>query len=221
MPKPVTARLQLAPVPDLPAAPSATPSATPGASTAPESDIAALVRSCGAGDEQAWAEFVRIFSPLVWTVARSFNLSGADCEDVCQLTWLRVMEHVRTLRQPERVAAWIVTTAKREALRHLMRSTRHVPVGDSAPLEFAPPTAGVATPEETALARIESEQVLAAIRQLSEPHQALLAMLLQDPTPSYDEISHALGIPRGSIGPTRSRIIRRVREYLASADTAD
>lgn len=173
-------------------------------------DAASLVACCRTGDSNAWQEMIRLYNPLVWTVARSFGLSAADCEDVCQLTWLRVVEHIGALREPDRVSAWIVTAARREALRHLMKSAKHVPVGDPITTDVE----GGAKPEDALLADAEREQVLTALRQLPAEHQALLAMLVQDPPPSYDEISSSLGIPRGSIGPTRRRILNRLRELL-------
>ncbi|MFD1147264.1 RNA polymerase sigma factor [Saccharothrix hoggarensis] len=175
-----------------------------------KTDAASLVACCRTGDPQAWQELIRLFNPLVWTVARSFGLSTADCEDVSQLTWLRVVEHIGSLREPDRVSAWIVTAARREALRHLMKSAKHVPVGDP----ITPDVADGAKPEDGLLAAAERTRVFTAIRQLPPEHQALLGLLIQDPPPSYDEISSALGVPRGSIGPTRRRILNRLRELL-------
>jgi RNA polymerase sigma factor (sigma-70 family) len=173
-------------------------------------DVASVVSCCRAGSASAWQQLIRMFNPLVWTVARSFDLSPADVEDVSQLTWLRVVEHIDSLREPERVSAWIVTAARREALRHLMKSAKHVPVGDPVPVDDRSDE----TPERALLADAERTRILAAIRTLPDEHQALLGMLLTDPPPSYDEISGSLGIPRGSIGPTRRRIINRLRELL-------
>lgn len=176
-----------------------------------KTDAACLVTCARAGDPLAWQELIRMFNPLVWTVARSFGLSSADCEDVGQLTWLRVVEHIGSLREPDRVSAWIVTAARREALRHLMRSTKQVPVADP----ITPDVDDGDTPEDVLLADVERSRVGTAVRQLPDEHQALLGMLLQDPAPSYDQISSALGIARGSIGPTRRRILNRLRELLA------
>ncbi|MEU5692481.1 sigma-70 family RNA polymerase sigma factor [Actinosynnema sp. NPDC020468] len=173
-------------------------------------DAASIVSCCRAGSASAWQQLIRMFNPLVWTVARSFGLSPADVEDVCQLTWLRVVEHIDTLREPDRVSAWIVTAARREALRHLMKSSKHVPVGEPISVDVRSDE----TPERALLADAERDRILTAIRMLPDEHQALLGMLMTDPPASYDAISGALGIARGSIGPTRRRIINRLRELL-------
>jgi RNA polymerase sigma factor (sigma-70 family) len=175
----------------------------------------ALVGACRAGDERAWAELVRICTPLVWTVARSFGLRPADCDDVCQLTWIRVFENIDSLREPGKVSTWIATTARRESMRVLARSDRHVPVGDGSSFSEAPDAD--ATPEEVAVARADDELAAAAFRLLPRQHQELLGMLIAEPPMSYDQISDALAMPRGSIGPTRARILRSMRQSMLAA----
>ena len=171
-----------------------------------------LVRRCQAGDEQAWAELVHICTPLVWTVARSFGLRPADCEDVSQLTWIRVVQNIGSLREADKVATWIATTARREAIRLIAKADRDVPVGDGSVFDDLADSGG--TPEEVALTRADETVAMAAFRLLPPEHQQLLGMLIADRPSSYDEISTALQIPRGSIGPTRARILRSLRDRL-------
>jgi RNA polymerase sigma factor (sigma-70 family) len=175
-------------------------------------ELPTLVARCSRGEELAWDELVRRITPLIWTVARSMRLSVADCEDVCQATWLRVLEKIGSIREFDRAHAWIVTVAKREALRHMQKATRLLPVGHDEHWESNDtPT----TPEEHAVAGAENEQVLTAFRRLPEHHQALLSLLIADPALTYDEISSQLNIPRGSIGPTRRRILEHMRELMS------
>lgn len=182
-----------------------------GAFTGPSS-YEVLAPACRAGDQRAWSELIRLYSPVVWSVARSFRLHGADVEDVCQLTWLRVVENIDQVRQPAKFASWLVTITRREAIKCLERSRRHVPVGDYLPFGHWPDE--TASVEEIVLDRWEIPRLLEAFRCLDKHHQALLAMLLHEPAMSYDEISAALGIPRGSIGPTRNRLLRRLRDSI-------
>jgi RNA polymerase sigma factor (sigma-70 family) len=171
-----------------------------------------LVDACRAGDQRAWAELVRICTPLVWTVARSFRLRPADCEDVCQQTWIRVYENIGSLRDSSKVTTWIATTARRESMRLLARADRHVPVGDGSSLDDVADFD--ATPEEMAVARADDELAASAFRTLPRQHQELLGMLMAEPPMSYDQISDALAMPRGSIGPTRARILRSMRQSM-------
>ncbi|AUS80915.1 sigma-70 family RNA polymerase sigma factor [Actinoalloteichus sp. AHMU CJ021] len=177
-----------------------------------EESIERLVRRCRAGDRLAWSEVICRFSPVVWTVARSHGLSRPDCEDVCQLTWLRAVEHLDSIRQPEKLGAWLVTASRRESLTLLARRGRQIPFGTASFLEGR--TDGQATPEESALLHAEHSQVHLAFQSLPEQHQALLSLLIADPPLHYDEISRTLAIPRGSIGPTRRRLLQRMRDLI-------
>jgi RNA polymerase sigma factor (sigma-70 family) len=171
-----------------------------------------LVEACRAGDERAWAELVNTCTPLVLAVARSFGLRGADCEDVSQMTWARVYENIHSLREAAKISTWIVTTARRESMRLMARTDRQVPAGDGAAFgDAADPTA---TPEELAIARVDDMLASSAFRLLPGQHQKLLGMLIAEPPMSYDQISDALAIPRGSIGPTRARILHSMRQSL-------
>jgi RNA polymerase sigma factor (sigma-70 family) len=169
------------------------------------SEVAELVRAAAEGDTAAWNGLVDRYNGLVWSVARSHRLSMADASDVVQTTWLRLVEHLGRLQEPERVGAWLATTARREALRALRHSSRQVPT------EELPET-----PTETHLgaALLEAERDRAlwqAFGGLSERCQTLLRILVSDPPPSYEEISAALDMPIGSIGPTRARCLERLR----------
>lgn len=171
-----------------------------------------LVKRCLDGEQSAWAELVREYTPLVWTVGRSFGLRAADREDVCQMVWARVVENLATLREPDKLSTWIATTARREAMRLLARTDRQVPVGDGNSFsEFADPAV---TPEEAVVAMADDELARSAFRSLPAHHQELLGMLTAEPPMSYDQISAALAIPRGSIGPTRARILRTMRDSM-------
>ncbi|MGP9017727.1 sigma-70 family RNA polymerase sigma factor [Streptomyces sp. BR1] len=172
-----------------------------------------LVAACLTGEQSAWVRLVRRYRAAVWSVARSHGLRPADCEDVCQLTWLRVIENLGSLHDPAKVGAWIVTTARREALRVCGAGVKYHLVDDLSSYvpEAVPHQAG---PEEAAVRRAEGDLAREAIRHLPERHQVLLGLLLRDPPMSYDAISATLSIPRGSIGPTRNRILRQARDFL-------
>ncbi len=179
-------------------------------------DVTRLVRLAGAGDQEAWNVLIDQYSGLVWAIARGHRLGAADAADVFQSTWLRLVEHVGDLNDPARVGAWLATTAKRECLRLLRSSGRQVPAGDDLPEVVAE------NPEPWAeLVRTERDAILwRAFGRLDSRDQALLRMLVADPAPSYREISSALEMPIGSIGPTRGRCLERLQrehELVANA----
>lgn len=172
-----------------------------------------LVKAAGGGDEQAWNLLVERYGRLVWAVTRSFRLSPADAADVFQTVWLRFAEHLDRLREPDRAGSWLATTCRHECLRVLRSSSRVVLSDDLGRLAGAPATS---EPFEDDIGRAEQRAALVtAFGRLPERDQRLLAMVV-DPTCSYDDICRELGMPRGSIGPTRARCLERLgREYAS------
>jgi RNA polymerase sigma factor (sigma-70 family) len=168
-------------------------------------EVAELVQAAADGDRDAWDALVDRFNGLVWSVARSHRLSTIDASDVVQTTWLRLVENLSRLQDPERVGAWLATTARRESLRTLRQSARQVPTEE---LPEVPEDARL----DAALLVEERDRALwQAFGELSERCQALLRILVADPPPSYEDISAALDMPIGSIGPTRQRCLERLR----------
>lgn len=146
-------------------------------------------------------------------MARAHDLAYADAADVVQTTWLRLVENLGRLRHPERVGGWLASTARHECLRVVRRSARERPAeflheGDE------PPSAPSA--ESAVLNRAGRALVLDALGALSERCRTLLRMLAATPSPSYVDVSTTLGIPVGSIGPTRARCLDRLRRELAA-----
>jgi RNA polymerase sigma factor (sigma-70 family) len=180
-------------------------------------DAAVLVRAAADGDESAWAELVERYSGLVWSVARAHRLATADAEEVFQTTWLRLTEHVARLKEPERVAAWLATTARNESLKAIRAAKRSAPTDDLDALDHGDD----ATPERHLLeseaaaddARLRG-RLWSAFQQLPDRCRDLLRVLIATPPLSYAEISATFGIAIGSIGPTRGRCLRQLRELL-------
>jgi RNA polymerase sigma factor (sigma-70 family) len=176
-------------------------------------DPATALAAAAAGDQRAWDSIVAAYSGLVWSVARGYRLSQADAADVFQGTWLRLVEHLGDIREARRLGAWLATTARREALNLLRRARRDLPVDDVEAMgELADGTAAAVDEE---LLRTEEQRALwRAFGQLSVSCQRLLRLLFADPPAQYDEISAALEMPMGSIGPTRSRCLARLGTFL-------
>ncbi|MGI5506403.1 RNA polymerase sigma factor [Lentzea sp. CA-135723] len=178
----------------------------------PPSDISTVVDRCRQSDQHAWAELVEEFRPLVWVTVRSFGLDAEDAEDTCQATWTRLFQRIDVIREPAKIRAWIVTVAKREALRHVGRPKRDHPVGDGLELFELPDTS--ATAEEQIDAAAEVSRLHEAMSVLSEQQRELVSLLFGEDELSYAEISRRLRIPHGSIGPTRRRVLTLLREEL-------
>jgi RNA polymerase sigma factor (sigma-70 family) len=176
-----------------------------------EWDLPTLVKRAGAGrDEEAWNELVRRFAGLVAFVIRHYRLSAADTQDVSQLVWLRLVEHLGQIREPQALPGWLATTTRHECERHLRMNARNVPV-DPHTMRQVDGDAGPST-DELLLAAERRQVLLDGLGELAPQHRDLLTMLTADPPYAYAEISRLLGIPIGSIGPTRSRVLDKLRD---------
>jgi RNA polymerase sigma factor (sigma-70 family) len=177
-------------------------------------DHADLLERVGRGEVEAWDELVGRFAGLVWSVARSFRLGRAATDDVVQTVWLRLAEHSGRIREPDRLAAWLATTTRNEALRVIRQSSRIAGSASDEVFDRAEPT----TPsvDERVVDLDDRAQVMAAFRQLTEQDQQLLRLLCAVPPIDYETIAEILGRPIGSIGPTRARCLERLRRLMAA-----
>src|SRR5215211_6026452 len=173
----------------------------------------ALVAAAVAGEPQAWSTLIERYAVLIRSVCRAHRLDGADADDVAQLTWLRAVEHIGRLRDPERFGAWLGTTARHECLRLLRGRKRVMPTAD----DVRPLFAEHADPDEAELAAERRVAVRRALAALPERQRTLLRLLHAEAEPSYEAIGAALGMPVGSIGPTRGRALERLRRELVQA----
>lgn len=177
--------------------------------------VADLVLRAADGDKDAWDRLVDQYSRLIWSITREFKLVESDAADVAQTTWMRLIEHIDRLEYPERVGSWLAATARNECLRSLAARKRLVLVNGELALD------GVAErgPEvdEGLLASERAQVVRDAMTQLPTRWQRLMELLMADPPTSYAEISDKLGLPVGSIGPTRGRCLDRLRVLLQAS----
>lgn len=176
-----------------------------------------LVEKARGGSQDAWDALVDRFAKSVWAVARSYRLNAADADDVHQLTFLRLMNSLQGIREPEKVGAWLRTTAKRECLRLLRQSGRSQPRGDEERFDVAderaePLDAGVIRDERAA-------ELWRALRLLSPNCQTLLRLRMGEVP--YAEISDTLGMRPGSIGPTIGRCLEKLKGLLRGINGDD
>lgn len=187
------------------------------------STLELLVHRARDGDKEAWDDIVERFLPLVGAVISRHRLHGADAEDVNQTVWLRLVEHLDELRVPAALPGWIATTTRRECLATMDRAKRATPTDpqESRVLDTAEAAFGAEpSPDLDAdLLMLERHQALRdGLAALPHDRRELLLLLLKDPPVGYREISELLGIPVGSIGPTRARALTQLRHTCALAD---
>jgi RNA polymerase sigma factor (sigma-70 family) len=176
-------------------------------------DVAALVRASAAGDQDAWNVLVERYAPLVVAVIRQYRLPPADVQDVSQTVWLRLVEHLADIREPAALPGWIVSTTRHECLRQLRVLGRTVPVDPMNAWQLDRPDP--AELDSDVLAAERHQALRDALAELPPEQRELLTLLATDPPASYAEISRILDIPIGSIGPTRGRILDKLRGTAA------
>jgi RNA polymerase sigma factor (sigma-70 family) len=178
-------------------------------------DIALLVRRAAEGDHWAWERLVDQFARLIWSITRDFKLVESDAADVFQATWLRLLEHIDRLEQPAKVGSWLAATARNECLRGMAARKRIMLVHDDATLKDD--VTRESEIDERLLAEERAQAVRDALSCLPSRWRRLVELLMADPPASYAEISDQLGLPVGSIGPTRGRCLERLRVLLQAS----
>ena len=173
--------------------------------------IAGLVNDAKQGRREAVGELVPELSPLLWQVARASGLSSSDAEDVLQSVWLNLLAHLDAIRTPGSLTSWLITTTKREAWRVRAADRRQKPVDHE--WLTAIPDAG-ADSEQRLIMKDEQRELWEALRSLPGRCQKLLRIVAFVPRPDYDDVAARLGMPRGSVGPTRGRCLDKLRSAL-------
>src|SRR6478735_489945 len=154
-------------------------------------ELTELVARASQGDAAAWNTVVERFSSLLWGVARGHRLRQEDAADVVQNTWLKLLDHLDTIAQPEALAGWLSTTARYECLAVLRKRGREHLVRDG--------------------------ELWTCFCHLPERCQVLLRALMASDRPNYRSISDALGMSVGSIGPTRMRCLDKLRDLIGAS----
>jgi RNA polymerase sigma factor (sigma-70 family) len=179
-------------------------------------EVADALGRASLGDQRAWDSLVAAHTNLLWSVARAHRLNAEDAGDAVQAAWLKLLENLDKIREPEHLAAWLATTTRRECLRLLRYRKREVVPADEALADAPDPTT---PPPGTALLVAERDaQLWSLFETLPDRCRVLLRVLMCVPEASYADIAAALDVPIGSIGPTRGRCLERLRNAVLGTD---
>jgi RNA polymerase sigma factor (sigma-70 family) len=177
----------------------------------PVTDLVTRARN---GDRQAWDALVERYAPLIWSICRRYQLADADARDIGQNVWLRLVDQLGTLRDPAALPGWLATTTRRECGRMLRTARAPQAAGHELDAEALPDEQAI-TAEQQLLTAERHAALRTALLDLPPQAQRLIALLAADPPVPYAEISARLGIPVGSIGPTRRRCLDKLRQHPA------
>jgi RNA polymerase sigma factor (sigma-70 family) len=167
---------------------------------------AELIAAARAGDDHAWTAMVARNEPMLRSIARRYGLSAAQIDDVLQIAWMRLFEHIARLREPDAVGAWLAVTVRREAFRVLQVQVRERLTADPHRDEIA----DFPAPDAAVLERELRTTLERAIAKLPERHRRLMEAMLREPELDYRQVSERTGVPIGSIGPIRGRCLLRM-----------
>ena len=169
-----------------------------------------LVHACLSGDSTAWDALVDRYGRLVYSIPRRLGLGDADADDIFQSVMGIVLRRLASLRDENRLSAWLIRTTYRESWRHARRNR-------ATTAEFDDTLAETGTPTDEQIMRLEREQLVHQALALLDPRcsELIRAFFFETPEPSYDEIANRMGMRIGSIGPTRARCFKKMERLLA------
>ncbi|HEX7717410.1 MAG TPA: sigma-70 family RNA polymerase sigma factor [Marmoricola sp.] len=194
---------------------SEVPETTAGTgSGAPWGAAAAAFTRWRDGDSTGLEDLVRLLSPVLWQVVRATGLDRDRAEDVVQTTWIALVDHADSITSPQAIAAWLCTSARREAWRAGRQATRERPTDDQVLTSDLPHEE---SPEGRVILDDEAELLRQCLGRLPERCQKLLRIVAAGPRPNYTDVASTLGMPVGSIGPTRGRCLDKLRHELIEA----
>ena len=186
-----------------------------------KNEVAAMVRRATDGDRTAWERIVEDFSGLLWAVCRCYGLDHADSAEVVQTTWLRLLENLGRLREPEHLGGWLATTARREALRLHRLQGRELVTDDDASFDRDPSGRRGRSVRRGAAGQRPGSPAVARLRRAAGALSAAAAHAGRRPLRPTPRWPPTLDMPIGSIGPTRARCLERLRRLLLAQDPSD
>ncbi len=186
---------------------------TPDLNSLPDANLIQICLNSGANRAQAWEALILRYQRLIYSIPRHYGLSDNEAGDVAQAVCLLLLENLARLRNHQRLGAWLITTTRRECWRQLRRRQSTTNELDPVVLESQPDE--TVQPEDDLIHLERLALVRAALSRLEPRCQRLLKLLFYaDPRPSYEEIVKTLGLPEGSIGPTRARCLQKLLNIL-------
>jgi RNA polymerase sigma factor (sigma-70 family) len=174
--------------------------------------LATVVRLAAGGCSKAWQELVERFGGMIAATGRRYRLGAADVAELQQLTWLRLLENIHKIEQPERIGGWLATTARRESLQLLRRASKYHAGADEVLANMADDN--LPEPDAAPIAAEREALVRKAWERLAPRCQELLSLLMVDDPLGYKDLSEMLAMPVGSIGPTRGRCLEKLRRLV-------
>ncbi len=175
-----------------------------------------LILRCRQGSAGAWHQVLNRYERLVYSIPLRYGLSRDDAADVAQITFTILLQSLDTLPDNSRLGAWLATVARRHTWRFMKRNQREIASERLEDVDIAESGVLLGKSDADSIEHWElSDWLDAGLSQISERcRKLLLALYFQPEQPSYAEVAEQLGMPLGSVGPTRARCLKRLRQVL-------
>jgi RNA polymerase sigma factor (sigma-70 family) len=177
-----------------------------------------LIAACRDGEEAAWDALVARYERLVYTIPSRYGLTPAEINDVFQSVWLALLKNLENLRQPDRIAAWLVTTTRRECWERRRGVNYEKVITSDLDDQIVRAKSEEPSPDEIVATYEKHEALRRAMDKMDSRCRRLLRLLYFDPSiPSYADVASKLNMPIGSIGPLRARCLKKLRKILVDS----
>lgn len=178
-----------------------------------------LIAACRQGEASAWEALVLRYQRLIYTIPMRAGLDEEEADEVFQRVFAKLVESLPRIEQPDRIQAWLVTTAKRETRRLQRQQARSQPLWAEGDDEGAMLVTDEPSLPQEVIQRLEEQHLVrVALEMLEERCRTLLTLLFyNNHPPAYAEIAISLGLPAGSIGPQRARCLEKLARLLRKA----
>jgi RNA polymerase sigma factor (sigma-70 family) len=174
-----------------------------------------LIMACKKGEEEAWDALVGRYERLVYTIPYRYGLTPTEVSDVFQSVWLALLRSLKSLRQPDRIAAWLVTTTRRECWERRRGDSYKKEFTSDLDSQLIKTRSDEPSPDEVVSTFERHEALKQAMEHLEPRCRRLIQLLYFDPSiPSYADVSEMLSMPIGSIGPMRARCLKKLRKIM-------
>ncbi len=174
-----------------------------------------LISACADGKEDAWDALVGRYERLVYTIPYRYGLTPTEVSDVFQSVWLALLRNLSTLRQPDRIAAWLVTTTRRECWERRRGANYKKVITTDLDSQIIKARSDEPSPDELVSTYERHEALRHAMEHVDPRCRRLIQLLYFDPSiPSYADVAEMLSMPIGSIGPMRARCLKKLRKIL-------
>jgi RNA polymerase sigma factor (sigma-70 family) len=174
-----------------------------------------LVFACRSGDDSAWDVLVERYERLVYTIPSRYGLTPTEIDDVFQSVWLSLLKNLDKLREPDRVSAWLVTTARRECWERRRGADYERTITTDFDTLLLDREGNELPPEEVVVTYRQYQTLQQGMENLGDRCRRLLQLLYYDTSvPSYADVAETLDMPIGSIGPMRARCLKKLRGIL-------